>query len=62
MRHSTKREAETARAETRMLGGMTLVCYSTTLAAVLVFGYALLALALRGVAVPELVTRSCACF
>jgi hypothetical protein len=62
MRHSMKREARAARAETRMLGGMALFCYSTTLAAMLVFGHTLFALALRGVAFPDLVTRSCSCF
>jgi len=67
MRHSTGTEAQagangTARAEARLLGGIALACYSTTLAAMLVFGYTLLALALRGVAVQELVGRSCPCF
>jgi hypothetical protein len=45
-----------------MLGGIALFCYSTMLAAMMVFGYTLLALALRGVAVQELVGRSCPCF
>ena len=48
--------------ESRLLGGIALVCYSTTLAAMLVFGYTLVALTLRGVAVQELVVRSCSCF
>ncbi len=65
MRHSTKTETRVgarAKAETRMLGGIALFCYSTTLAAMLVFGYTLFALALRGIAVQELVGRSCPCF
>ncbi len=64
MRNSTNTEAKaTTRAEARMLGGMALACYSTTLAAMLVFGYTLLALALRGVAFQDLIVRSsCPCF
>jgi hypothetical protein len=67
MRHSTKTETQagaktTARSEARVLGGIALFCYSTTLAAMLVFGYTLFALALRGIAVQELVGRSCPCF
>ncbi|HEU4596580.1 MAG TPA: hypothetical protein VFS10_15695 [Pyrinomonadaceae bacterium] len=66
-RHSTKTETQTvatktARAEARMLGGIALFCYSTTLAAMLVFGYTLLALAVRGIAFPDLFARSCPCF
>lgn len=45
-----------------MLGGLALVCYSTALAAVLVFGYTLAALTLRGVAAQDFVFSSCRCF
>lgn len=45
-----------------MLGGIALACYSTTLAAMLAFGYTLVALTLRGVAVQDFVVRSCPCF
>jgi hypothetical protein len=65
MRHSTRTETPTAartKTEARVLGGIALFCYTTTLAAMLVFGYTLFALALRGVAVQELVGRSCPCF
>ena len=57
MRHVTEEQKET-----RMLGGIALVCYSTTLAAMLVFGYTLVALTLRAADVRELVARSCSCF
>lgn len=59
MRHST---GTVEKREARMLGGIALVCYSTTLAAMLAFGYALIALALRGVAAQDFVVRSCPCF
>ena len=44
MRHTVQNEAK---AEARALGVMSLVCYSTTLAAMFVFGYYALALALQ---------------
>ena len=45
-----------------MLGGIALVCYSTTLAAMLVFAYTFIALTLRGVAVQDFVVQTCPCF
>jgi hypothetical protein len=59
MRHTT---GTVEKKEARMLGGIALVCYSTTLAAMLVFGYTLIALTLRGVAVRDLVVQTCPCF
>jgi hypothetical protein len=59
MRHSTGTEEKK---EARMLGGIALLCYSTTLAAMLVLGYTLIALTLRGVAVQDFVVQTCPCF
>jgi hypothetical protein len=59
MRHSTGTEEKK---ETRMLGAVALVCYSTTLAAMLVFAYTIIALTLRGVAVRDFVVQTCPCF
>ena len=44
MRHTPRDEKN---AETRVLGAIAIVCYSSTLAAMLAFGYSLLALALK---------------
>jgi hypothetical protein len=51
MRHSIKTLTET---ETRVLGTLALACYATTLAAMLVFGYSLLALSLRSAVFNEM--------
>jgi hypothetical protein len=59
MRHSTGTEEKK---ETRMLGGIALICYSTTLAAMLIFAYTIIALTLRGVAVQDFVVQTCPCF
>ena len=59
MRHTTTTEEKK---ESRALGGLALVCYSATLAAMLVFGYTLIALTLRGVAVQDFVVHTCPCF
>ena len=45
-----------------MLGGIALVCYSTTLAGMLVFAHTVVALTLRGVAVQDFVVQTCPCF
>lgn len=59
MRHEDGTEEQK---ETRMLGGIALVCYSTTLAAMTVFAYTFIALTLRGVAVQDFVVQTCPCF
>ena len=59
MRHST---GTVEKRETRMLGGIALLCYSTTLAAMMVFAYTIIGLALRGVAVRDFVVQTCPCF
>ncbi len=59
MRHSN---GTVDKKEMRLLGAVALVCYSTTLAGMLVFGYTLIALTLRGVAVRDFVVQTCPCF
>jgi hypothetical protein len=44
VRHTIRQEAKT---ETRVLGVIALVCYSATFAAMLAFGYSVLALAVK---------------
>jgi len=59
MRHSN---GTVEKKGTRILGAVALFCYSTTLAGMLVFGYTMVALMLRGVAVRDFVVQTCPCF
>jgi hypothetical protein len=59
VRHATHLEERT---EARLLGTLALICYSTTLAAMFVFGYTLLALTLRCVSLCDQVAYPSPCF
>ena len=57
-----KTERNEARTEARVLGAVAMVCYSTMLATMLVFGYTTTAFVLRGVAWQGFLSQSCPCF